>query len=154
MLMCRLLWLLNLCLTEILDNTPLFQDSRVAVKACEGLMLCSSLPEETAASCIIHDTRFCTEMTQRLIEAYLKLPAFISPADLENAEAKWGLVRFNWNLIPLLNISIPKCYIMLNVYFVCWIKPHSLFYVLFKSLDISKFFSVPMYSEYQVLWNH
>lgn len=71
-----------------LSHSP---DSRVAVKACEGLMLCSSLPEETAASCIIHDTRFCTEMTQRLIEAYLKLPAFISPADLENAEAKWGL---------------------------------------------------------------
>ena len=67
-----------------------FQDSRVAVKACEGLMLCVSLPEETAASCIVHDTAFCTEMTQRLVEAYLKLPPFISPVDLETVEAKWG----------------------------------------------------------------
>ncbi|XP_062584155.1 FHF complex subunit HOOK interacting protein 2A-like, partial [Saccostrea cucullata] len=66
-------------------------DSRVAVKACEGLMLCASLPEETAATCIVHETAFCTEMSQRLIEAYLKLPSFISPVDLENVEAKWGL---------------------------------------------------------------
>ncbi|XP_061171517.1 FHF complex subunit HOOK interacting protein 2A-like isoform X2 [Saccostrea echinata] len=66
-------------------------DSRVAVKACEGLMLCASLPEETAATCIVHDTAFCMEMSQRLVEAYLKLPSFISPLDLENVEAKWGL---------------------------------------------------------------
>lgn len=57
-------------------------------------MLCASLPEETAASCIVQDTAFCTEMSQRLVEAYLKLPSFINPADLENVEAKWGLILF------------------------------------------------------------
>ncbi|XP_060076606.1 FHF complex subunit HOOK interacting protein 2A-like [Ylistrum balloti] len=66
-------------------------DSRVAVKACEGLMLCASLPEPAAAKCIIEDTSFCTELSQRLVESYLKLPSLVNPVDLENVEAKWGL---------------------------------------------------------------
>ncbi|XP_056005597.1 FHF complex subunit HOOK interacting protein 2A-like isoform X2 [Ostrea edulis] len=81
----------NFSLMNSLLNLSHSADSRVAVKACEGLMLCASLPEETAASCIVQDTAFCTEMSQRLVEAYLKLPSFINPADLENVEAKWGL---------------------------------------------------------------
>lgn len=39
-----------------------FQDSRIAVKACEGLMLCASLPEEHAATVIILYTPFCEVM--------------------------------------------------------------------------------------------
>ncbi|XP_021378566.1 protein FAM160B1-like isoform X2 [Mizuhopecten yessoensis] len=66
-------------------------DSRVAVKACEGLMLCASLPEPAAAQCIVEDTSFCTELSQRLVESYLKLPSLVNPVDLENVEAKWGL---------------------------------------------------------------
>lgn len=66
-------------------------DSRVAVKACEGLMLCASLPEPAAAQCMVQDTTFCEEMSQRLVESYLKLPSLVNPIDLEHVEAKWGL---------------------------------------------------------------
>ncbi|XP_033757707.1 protein FAM160B1-like isoform X2 [Pecten maximus] len=66
-------------------------DSRVAVKACEGLMLCASLPEPAAAQCIVEDTSFCAELSQRLVESYLKLPSHVNPVDLEHVEAKWGL---------------------------------------------------------------
>ena len=38
------------------------QDSRIAVKACEGLMLCASLPEDHAATVIILYTPFCEVM--------------------------------------------------------------------------------------------
>ena len=43
-----------------------FQDSRIAVKACEGLMLCASLPEEHAATVIILYTPFCEVMVSTL----------------------------------------------------------------------------------------
>ena len=38
------------------------QDSRIAVKACEGLLLCASLPEDHAATVIILYTPFCEVM--------------------------------------------------------------------------------------------
>lgn len=38
------------------------QDRRIAVKACEGLMLCSSIPDDHAASVIILYTPFCEVM--------------------------------------------------------------------------------------------
>ena len=40
------------------------QDSRIAVKACEGLMLCASLPEDHAATVIILYTAFCEVMVR------------------------------------------------------------------------------------------
>ncbi|KAJ8317420.1 hypothetical protein KUTeg_005324 [Tegillarca granosa] len=78
-------------LVTSLLNLSRSADSRVAVKACEGLMLCVSLPEETAAMTIVNDTPFCQELSQRLVEAYLKLPSYVNPADLEFVQAKWGL---------------------------------------------------------------
>lgn len=66
-------------------------DSRVAVKACEGLILCSSLPEPIAAHCMINSTKFCKDLTQRLVDTYQKLPENINPSDLENVQAKWGM---------------------------------------------------------------
>ena len=44
-----------------------FQDSRIAVKACEGLMLCASLPEEHAATVIILYTPFCEVMVSTFL---------------------------------------------------------------------------------------
>lgn len=67
------------------------EDSRVAVKACEGLMLCSSLPDPVAAHCMINSTKFCDDLTTRLMETYMKLPTNVSPLDIENVQAKWGL---------------------------------------------------------------
>jgi len=66
------------------------QDSRVAVKACEGLILCSSLPDPVAAHCLVNSTNFCQDLTQRLVQTYKKLPSEINPMDLENVQAKWG----------------------------------------------------------------
>jgi len=43
------------------------QDSRIAVKACEGLMLCASLPEDHAATVIILYTPFCEVMVSKIL---------------------------------------------------------------------------------------
>lgn len=66
-------------------------DSRVAVKSCEGLMLCASLPEQNAAVAMVNDTEFCTQLSQRLVESFLKLPSNVHPCELDMVEAKWGL---------------------------------------------------------------
>ncbi|XP_011670555.2 protein FAM160B1 isoform X2 [Strongylocentrotus purpuratus] len=66
-------------------------DSRIAVKACEGLMLCASLPESQAAQCMVRNTQFCTLLAERLCSLYNALPLSMDPVDIESVEAKWGL---------------------------------------------------------------
>ncbi|XP_060587627.1 FHF complex subunit HOOK interacting protein 2A-like isoform X3 [Ruditapes philippinarum] len=78
-------------LVTTLLNLSHSEDSRVAVKACEGLILCSSLPDPIAAHCMVNSTNFCQDFTQRLIETYKKLPSDVNPMDLENVQAKWGM---------------------------------------------------------------
>ncbi|GAB1598710.1 protein FAM160B1-like isoform X3 [Argonauta hians] len=74
--------LLSMCSSE---------DGRVAIKACEGLMLCSSLPEKSAVNCLIENTDFCANLTNRLIKLYQRLPSTINPDELDAVYAKWGL---------------------------------------------------------------
>ncbi|KAK6174637.1 hypothetical protein SNE40_017875 [Patella caerulea] len=66
-------------------------DARVCVKACEGIMLCVSLPEQSAADCLVRHTKFCDNLITRLCDLYDKLPSFVSPSDIESVDAKWGL---------------------------------------------------------------
>ncbi|XP_038070551.1 protein FAM160B1-like isoform X2 [Patiria miniata] len=66
-------------------------DSRIAVKACEGLMLCASLPEKQAAQCIVDHTQFCALLAERLCTLYNALPLSMDPVDVDSVEAKWGL---------------------------------------------------------------
>lgn len=53
-----------------------FQDSRIAVKSCEGLMLCASLPEEHAATVIILYTPFCEVMVSTFVASLHVAMAF------------------------------------------------------------------------------
>jgi len=41
------------------------EDSRVAVKACEGLLLLVSMPHETAAGATVQDTALCPLLNSR-----------------------------------------------------------------------------------------
>ncbi|KAK3593058.1 hypothetical protein CHS0354_007847 [Potamilus streckersoni] len=66
-------------------------DSRVAVKACEGLLLCSSFPDQIAAHCLVHNTDFCKEFTSRLVRTFKQLPDVVNPVDIESVEVKWGM---------------------------------------------------------------
>lgn len=69
------------------------EDRRIAVKACEGLMLCSSIPDDHAASVIILYTPFCEVMVDCLTGLFESLPKEMEPADIANVVAKWGLDR-------------------------------------------------------------
>ncbi|XP_028391522.1 protein FAM160B1-like [Dendronephthya gigantea] len=69
------------------------EDRRIAVKACEGLMLCSSIPDDHAASVIILYTPFCEVMVDCLTGLFQSLPKEMDPAYIANIVAKWGLDR-------------------------------------------------------------
>ncbi|CAL1538772.1 unnamed protein product [Lymnaea stagnalis] len=70
-------------------------DARVSVKACEGLMLCASLPEQSAAAALIGQTQFCQSVAGILCSLYVNLPLDASPDNIEGVEAKWGQQGFS-----------------------------------------------------------
>ncbi|KAM7330385.1 hypothetical protein ACRRTK_011998 [Alexandromys fortis] len=71
-------------------------DGRIAVKACEGLMLLVSLPEPAAAKCLAQSTCLCELLTGRLASLYQALPQTVDPLDIETVEAvNWGLDSYS-----------------------------------------------------------
>ncbi|KAM4637135.1 FHF complex subunit HOOK interacting protein 2A isoform 1-T1 [Discoglossus pictus] len=83
-------------LVNSLLNLTKSPDGRIAVKACEGLMLLVSLPEPAAAKCLTQSTCLCELLTDRLGSLYRALPQSIDPLDIETVEAiNWGLDLYN-----------------------------------------------------------
>ncbi|XP_038179665.1 protein FAM160B1 [Arvicola amphibius] len=71
-------------------------DGRIAVKACEGLMLLVSLPEPAAAKCLAQSTCLSELLTGRLASLYQALPQSVDPLDIETVEAvNWGLDSYS-----------------------------------------------------------
>ncbi|XP_070541239.1 FHF complex subunit HOOK interacting protein 2A-like [Ptychodera flava] len=70
-------------------------DTRVAVKAGEGLMLVTSLPEINAAKCIVDHTQFCAHISDRLCTLYQQLPIVMDPVDVDTVEVTWGLDMYS-----------------------------------------------------------
>lgn len=78
-------------LVNSLLNLTRSPDGRIAVKACEGLMLLVSLPEPAAAKCLAQSTCLCELLTGRLTSLYKALPQSVDPLDIETVEAvNWG----------------------------------------------------------------
>ncbi|XP_040291592.1 protein FAM160B1 [Bufo bufo] len=83
-------------LVNSLLNLTKSPDGRIAVKACEGLMLLGSLPEQAAAKCLTQNTAVCELLTDRLTSLYRALPQSIDPLDIETVEGiNWGLDSYN-----------------------------------------------------------
>nr|XP_023402451.1 protein FAM160B1 isoform X1 [Loxodonta africana] len=83
-------------LVNSLLNLTRSPDGRIAVKACEGLMLLVSLPEPAAAKCLTQSTCLCELLTDRLASLYRALPQSVDPLDIETVEAiNWGLDSYS-----------------------------------------------------------
>ncbi|XP_071419675.1 FHF complex subunit HOOK interacting protein 2A [Pithys albifrons albifrons] len=83
-------------LVNSLLNLTKSPDGRIAVKACEGLMLLVSLPEPAAAKCLSQSTCLCELLTDRLATLYKALPQSLDPLDIETVEAiNWGLDSYS-----------------------------------------------------------
>ena len=70
------------------------QDAHVSVKACEGLVLIASIPNDVCAKHMLADTNFADQSTSKLSSLYCALPKVMDPADVESVDAKWGCVVF------------------------------------------------------------
>nr|XP_033797958.1 protein FAM160B1 [Geotrypetes seraphini] len=83
-------------LVNSLLNLTKSPDGRIAVKACEGLMLLVSLPELAAAKCLVQNTCLCELLTDRLTSLYKALAQSVDPLDIETVEAiNWGLDSYS-----------------------------------------------------------
>ncbi|XP_044295470.1 FHF complex subunit HOOK interacting protein 2A isoform X2 [Varanus komodoensis] len=83
-------------LVNSLLNLTKSPDGRIAVKACEGLMLLVSLPEPAAAKCLTQSTCLCELLTDRLASLYKALPQSMDPLDIETVEGvNWGLDAYS-----------------------------------------------------------
>ncbi|GAB1302564.1 FHF complex subunit HOOK interacting protein 2A [Apodemus speciosus] len=83
-------------LVNSLLNLTRSPDGRIAVKACEGLMLLVSLPEPAAAKSLAQSTCLCELLTGRLTSLYKALPQSVDPLDIETVEAvNWGLDSYS-----------------------------------------------------------
>ncbi|XP_030309594.1 protein FAM160B1 isoform X2 [Calypte anna] len=83
-------------LVNSLLNLTKSPDGRIAVKACEGLMLLVSLPEPAAAKCLTQSTCLRELLTDRLATLYRALPQSLDPLDIETVEAiNWGLDSYS-----------------------------------------------------------
>ncbi|XP_051897233.1 FHF complex subunit HOOK interacting protein 2A-like isoform X2 [Pristis pectinata] len=66
------------------------QENRFALKACEGLLLLVTLPEEVAARYMVESTALCSTLADRLSDLYKLIPESIDPGQVEL------LGRVNW----------------------------------------------------------
>ena len=78
-------------LAEGLLNLTKSPDQKIAVKACEGLMLLVGLPEARAARFLVECTSLGAIVCSKLNSLIKNLPMNVDPADVEATEAKWGL---------------------------------------------------------------
>ena len=77
--------------TSNLLNLTKSPDQKIAVKACEGLMLLVGLPEARAARFLVECTSLGAIVCSKLNSLIKNLPMNVDPADVEATEAKWGL---------------------------------------------------------------
>lgn len=82
-------------LAEGLLNLSKSPDQKIAVKACEGLMLLVGLPEARAARILAECTSLGSIVCSKLSMLVKRLPMNVDPADVEGTEAKWGLDSYS-----------------------------------------------------------
>lgn len=96
------------------------------VKACEGLMLISSVAHITCTKALIKHSKFCETLTQLLVTHYNNIPDILDPADVEHIYVAWGFVRlfgcifyrYFYHLLPdyeghkqvIITLRVNKCW--------------------------------------------
>ncbi|MBN3310131.1 F16B2 protein, partial [Amia calva] len=62
------------------------QKSKIAIKACESLLLLVSIPKEETARCLAEDTALCQLLSDRVCELYKLIPTSLDPADIQGVD--------------------------------------------------------------------
>ncbi|XP_021918003.1 protein FAM160B1-like isoform X3 [Zootermopsis nevadensis] len=71
-------------------------DSRVVVKACEGVMVMASLPSDVFAHSVACRSDLCSILVSKLNALFAAIPPDIDPNDLDDMQVNWGLDSPVW----------------------------------------------------------
>lgn len=66
-------------------------DARVRVKACQGIMLLVSLPDNKLANCLLENSQLCLTVVSKLCSLYADIPAINDPNQIDVLHVSWGL---------------------------------------------------------------
>ena len=110
------------------------------MKACEGLVLIASIPNDSCAKHMVADTTFLDQVTNRLSSLYLALPKVMDPADVESVDAKWGSVDCVWYYYYYYIRDKKTMFLLLFMAALCNRAGHYIFALWFRLLS-SIFFS-------------
>lgn len=71
-------------------NIFLFQDNHIVLRACEGIMIVTSLPDDKIAHLIANTSSVCAYLIDKLIDKYKALPEDTDPCDIDQLNITWG----------------------------------------------------------------
>ncbi|XP_054273575.1 FHF complex subunit HOOK interacting protein 2A-like [Macrosteles quadrilineatus] len=66
-------------------------DSNVRVKACQAIMLLTSVPDDKFAQIVAHQSPLCESLALKLTAQYLEIPPETDPNHIDDMHATWGL---------------------------------------------------------------
>lgn len=67
-------------------------DNQVVLRACEGIMIVSSLPEDDIANLVTSCSPACETIVEKLATKYKCVPANVDPSDVDHLNITWAYV--------------------------------------------------------------
>ncbi|XP_013139635.1 PREDICTED: protein FAM160B1-like isoform X2 [Papilio polytes] len=67
-------------------------DNQVVLRACEGIMIVSSLPEDDIANLVTSCSPVCETIIDKLAEKYKSIPPHVDPNDVDHLNITWAYV--------------------------------------------------------------
>ncbi|CAG5053508.1 unnamed protein product [Parnassius apollo] len=67
-------------------------DNQVVLRACEGIMIVSSLPEDDIANLVTSCSPVCETIIEKLAEKYKSVPPDVDPNDVDHLNITWAYV--------------------------------------------------------------
>ncbi|CAH1636166.1 unnamed protein product [Spodoptera littoralis] len=67
-------------------------DNQVVLRACEGIMIVSSLPEDDIANLVTSCSPACETIVHKLAAKYRAIPANVDPSDVDHLNITWAYV--------------------------------------------------------------
>ncbi|CAK1594099.1 unnamed protein product [Parnassius mnemosyne] len=67
-------------------------DNQVVLRACEGIMIVSSLPEDDIANLVTSCSPVCETIIEKLAEKYKSVPLDVDPNDVDHLNITWAYV--------------------------------------------------------------
>ncbi|GBP21503.1 Protein FAM160B1 [Eumeta japonica] len=79
-----------------LPQNPLQNDNQVVLRACEGIMIVSSLPDDDIANLVTSCSPVCENLIEKLVAKYKCIPANTDPCDVDHLNITWGYVAHDF----------------------------------------------------------